>query len=217
MSHEVITSSIGKIKDSVVHSIFSWLVITIQSADKDIRPVGALQIAQQASKIYDRLWMMFLCWADMGKVLVLCRHPHKIIQKSNSKYESFQGTLSTLPIKNFHCRESLKGLLGSSFFPLLCTDYLRYLWWYLRYIWCQHMISAYLYQHGAYILLWLNWMCNYEINCCSVAKLCLILCDPMDCSMLGSTVLHCLSEFVQIHKLSCEYLVVNTKIVGDTI
>ena len=26
--------------------------------------------------------------------------------------------------------------------------------------------------------------------CCSVAKLCLILCDPMDCSMPGSPVLH---------------------------
>ena len=46
------TSSTGKIKGSVVYSIFSWLVITIQSAEKDIRLVGALQIAQQASK-YD--------------------------------------------------------------------------------------------------------------------------------------------------------------------
>ena len=52
VSHEVITSSTGKIKGSVVYSIFSWLVITIQSAEKDIRLVGALQIAQQASK-YD--------------------------------------------------------------------------------------------------------------------------------------------------------------------
>ena len=26
--------------------------------------------------------------------------------------------------------------------------------------------------------------------CCSVAKLCLILCNPMDCSMPGSPVLH---------------------------
>ena len=140
----------------------------------------------------DRLLMMFLCWADMGKVLILCRYHRKIIQKSNSKYESLQGTSLTLPIRNFHSKESLKGSLGSIFFYLLCTDYLRY-------IWCQHMISAYLYQHGAYILRWLNWMCNYEINCCSVAKLCLILCDPMDCSMLGSTVLQYLSEFVQIH------------------
>ena len=35
--------------------------------------------------------------------------------------------------------------------------------------------------------------------CCSVAKLCLILCDPMDCSMSGSHDLHCLPEFAQIH------------------
>lgn len=69
MSHEVITSSTGKIKGSVVYSIFSWLVITIQSAEKDIRLVGALQIAQQASKSYDRLLMMFLCWADIGRRL----------------------------------------------------------------------------------------------------------------------------------------------------
>ena len=33
--------------------------------------------------------------------------------------------------------------------------------------------------------------------CCSVAKSCLTLCDPMDCSMPGSSVLHYLSEFAQ--------------------
>ena len=35
--------------------------------------------------------------------------------------------------------------------------------------------------------------------CCSVAKLCPTLCDPMDCSTPGSSVLHCLLEFAQIH------------------
>ena len=35
------------------------------------------------------------------------------------------------------------------------------------------------------------------VCCCSVAKLCLTLCDPMDCSTPGSPVLHCLPEFVQ--------------------
>ena len=35
--------------------------------------------------------------------------------------------------------------------------------------------------------------------CCSVAKSCLTLCDPMDCSTPGSSVLHCLLEFAQIH------------------
>ena len=31
--------------------------------------------------------------------------------------------------------------------------------------------------------------------CCSVAQLCLTLCDPMDCSMPGLSVLHHLLEF----------------------
>ena len=37
------------------------------------------------------------------------------------------------------------------------------------------------------------------ICCCSVAKSSLTLCDCMDCSMPGSSVLHYLPEFVQIH------------------
>ena len=36
-------------------------------------------------------------------------------------------------------------------------------------------------------------------HCCSVAKLCLTLCGPVDCSTLGSSVLHYLPEFAQIH------------------
>ena len=36
-------------------------------------------------------------------------------------------------------------------------------------------------------------------SCFSVAQLCLTLHDPMDCSMPGSSVLHHLLEFVQIH------------------
>ena len=35
--------------------------------------------------------------------------------------------------------------------------------------------------------------------CCSVAKLCPTLCNPMDGSMSGSSVLHCLTEFTQTH------------------
>ena len=35
--------------------------------------------------------------------------------------------------------------------------------------------------------------------CCSVADLCLILCEPMDCSTLGFPVLHHLLEFAQTH------------------
>ena len=35
--------------------------------------------------------------------------------------------------------------------------------------------------------------------CCSVAKSCLTLCDPMDCSMPGFLVLHYLPKFAQTH------------------
>ena len=35
--------------------------------------------------------------------------------------------------------------------------------------------------------------------CSSVTKLYPTLCDPVNCSMPGSSVLHCLPEFVQIH------------------
>ena len=37
------------------------------------------------------------------------------------------------------------------------------------------------------------------IYCCSVAKLCLTPCNPMDCSMPGLPDLHCLLEFAQVH------------------
>ena len=33
---------------------------------------------------------------------------------------------------------------------------------------------------------------------CSVAKACLTLCDPVDCSIQGSSVFHCLPAFAQI-------------------
>ena len=39
-----------------------------------------------------------------------------------------------------------------------------------------------------------SWLC-----CCSVAQLCLTLCDPMDCSTPGCPVLHHLWEFAQTH------------------
>ena len=38
-----------------------------------------------------------------------------------------------------------------------------------------------------------------KLSCCSVAKSCLTLCDPLDCSTPGSSVLHYLPEFAQIH------------------
>ena len=36
---------------------------------------------------------------------------------------------------------------------------------------------------------------------CSLAQLCTTFCDPMDCSMPGFPVLHCLPEFAQAHVL----------------
>ena len=35
--------------------------------------------------------------------------------------------------------------------------------------------------------------------CCSVTKLCLTICNPMDCSTPGFPVFHCLLEFAQTH------------------
>ena len=44
----------------------------------------------------------------------------------------------------------------------------------------------------------LKWILN-SVCCCSVAQLCLTLWDPLDCSMPGFPVLHCLLELAQIH------------------
>ena len=40
---------------------------------------------------------------------------------------------------------------------------------------------------------------SYFLCSCSVAQSCPTLCHPMDCSMLGFHVLHCLLEFVKTH------------------
>ena len=40
---------------------------------------------------------------------------------------------------------------------------------------------------------------QHEYTCCSVANLCLTLCDLMDCSTPGFLVLHDLPEFAQTH------------------
>ena len=39
--------------------------------------------------------------------------------------------------------------------------------------------------------------------CCLVTKSCPTLCDPLDCSRPGSSVLHYLPEFAQIHVHNC--------------
>ena len=43
---------------------------------------------------------------------------------------------------------------------------------------------------------------DIHIPCCSVAKSCLTLCNPMDCSMLGFPVLYHVLEFAQTGPLS---------------
>ena len=39
----------------------------------------------------------------------------------------------------------------------------------------------------------------HSISCCSVTQSCQTLCDPMDCSMPGFPVLHCLPELAHTH------------------
>ena len=46
-----------------------------------------------------------------------------------------------------------------------------------------------------------------QLCCCSVTKLCPTLCDPVDDSTLGSSVLHCLLEFAQIHVRWASYVI----------
>ena len=48
-------------------------------------------------------------------------------------------------------------------------------------------------------LLSLLFFSSFLAFCFSVTKLCPTLCDTMDCSMPGYSILHCLLEFSQIH------------------
>ena len=48
--------------------------------------------------------------------------------------------------------------------------------------------------------------CHTSCCCCSVAKLCPTLCDPMDCNTPGFPVLHYLPEFAQTHVHSVSLL-----------
>ena len=56
--------------------------------------------------------------------------------------------------------------------------------------------------HAAYPITLFKYFVS--IRCRSVTQSCLTLCDPMDCSTLGSPVLHCLLEFAQTHVHSTE-------------
>ena len=64
------------------------------------------------------------------------------------------------------------------------------------------LISPRLYFQGAIIKLLLS-MISFILTstklCCSIAKLCPTLCNPMDCNMPGFPVLHYLPKFAQSH------------------
>ena len=64
-------------------------------------------------------------------------------------------------------------------------DRYRYVY---RYLYIEKIYIIYTYTH--------TYMCRL---CCSIAESCPTLCDPMDCNMSGSSILHCLLEFAQIH------------------
>ena len=57
------------------------------------------------------------------------------------------------------------------------------------------MVSGLLFKSYSILSCFCVW---YNIYCCSVAKLCLTLCDPVDCSAPGSSILHFLLVFAQI-------------------
>ena len=60
-------------------------------------------------------------------------------------------------------------------------------------------LSSFLHSVGRYCsLICICWNIIH-LCCCSVAKSCLTLCDPMDCSISGFPVLHQLPELTQTH------------------
>ena len=64
------------------------------------------------------------------------------------------------------------------------------------------------FQKGLNQSIWVQFSSKFlNCCCCSGAKFCLALCDPIDCSMPDFPVLHYLPEFAQVHALC----------VGDTI
>ena len=54
-------------------------------------------------------------------------------------------------------------------------------------------------EQSSMILVAEDWKLANMHQCCSVTQLCPILCDHMDCSMIGFPALHYLPEFAQVH------------------
>ena len=121
----------------------------------------------------------------------------------------------TLTLVNFK-----QNIVWDSLPPLTLADTLLYyiyrhnLYWSLYF--CSNLLKVW-HSRRECLISWLSsiWQlphsvfCNGRQNpalylsccCCSVTKLCLTLCDPRDCSMPGSSVLHYLLKFAQIHIL----------------
>ena len=60
--------------------------------------------------------------------------------------------------------------------------------------WNDHIISLFIYLRFIYLF-------SFQLCCCSVARSCQTLGNPMDCGMPGFLVLHHVLEFAQSHVL----------------
>ena len=95
-------------------------------------------------------------------------------------------------------------LLLSVFWILaILIDYLMWFWFAGQvFKFLNHLFHYWFHAITSIWIMWLYIMQNINKNiccCCSVAKSCPTLCDPMDYSMPCSPVLHYLLEFAQIH------------------
>ena len=75
---------------------------------------------------------------------------------------------------------------------------------YLHLCWCVHVRLQACSYFIAFICSFshLLRLCNLPLQFCSVAQSCLILCDPMDCSLPGFPVHHQLPELAHVHQVS---------------
>ena len=89
------------------------------------------------------------------------------------------------------CRDLIHFVLSFAYDVKKGSSFFFYMWtfscpsticWHFPIEWSQHRVS-------------ISWLCY----CCSVTKLCLTFCDPMDCSMPSFLVFHYLPEFTGTH------------------
>ena len=82
------------------------------------------------------------------------------------------------------------------FYQTYCFHNKNYLLWRIYAPWCIFFLAASQKFNNSFHT---SFFKNSVIHSCLVTKLCPTLCDPMDCSMPGFPVLHCLPGFAQIH------------------